>query len=304
MSVDHAKPIFVAILGTDALLAARPVDPVQLTRACQTVGFDFVAPVTWGEELLATQVAERLSRSEVSCSAVAAICPLVSTQLATTPFETPVVQTVSPPVATARYLRAAFHPRHVHVTYVGVCPGASHQEVDVHCLPETLFTRLVESGIDMARQPRHLDGQLPMERARYASLPGGVPETNWLLAHAGRRVVDAAPITIDVVTQVHHDEPLLIDLAPACRCVCARDRIAVARQEPPRSSKPVIAKVRVSLVESPEPVVEEAQGPPVAATQPPERDSRARFAENGLSNGEAAPIPPAAHILSQVREPW
>ena len=304
MSVDHARPIFVAILGSDALLAARPVDPVQLTRACQVAGFDFVAPVTWGEELLATQVAERLARSENGCSAVAAICPLVSAQLATTPFQTPVIQAVSPPVATARYLRAAFHPRPMHVTYVGACPGASHQEIDVHCLPETLFTRLVESGIDMSRQPRHLDGQLPMERARYASLPGGVPETNWLLAHAGRRVVDAAPITIDVVTQFHHDEPLLVDLAPACRCVCARDRIAIARQEPARSSKPVIANVPVSLVESPEPVVEESAGPPPVPAAPPTTDSRARFSENGLSSGEAAPIPPAAHILSQVREPW
>jgi hypothetical protein len=306
MSADQARPIYIAILGTDAVLAARPVDPVQLTRACQCAGFDFVAPVSWGEELLAMQVTERLTATNGNGSVVAAICPLVNAQLATTPFQAPVVRTVSPPVATARYLRAAFHPRRVHVTYVGACPGGSHEEIDVHCLPETLFTRLVESGIDVSRQPRHLDGQLPMERARYASVPGGVPEINWLMASTGRRVVDAAPITIDVVAQVHHHEPLLLDLAPACRCVCARDRTAAARLEPPRSPKPVVAALPAAVVDTPASATDETQGPEPSepSTTEPAGETRATFAENALSNDEAIPLPPVANILSRVREPW
>lgn len=298
MSADHARPIYVAILGTDAILAARPVDSVQLARACQLAGFDVVVPVSWGEEV----IADHLAALNGSGSVVAAICPLAREQLMATPVETPVVQTVPPPVATARYVRAAFHPRQVHVTYVGACPGARHDEVDVHCLPHALFTRLNESGIDAARQPRHLDGQIPAERARYASVPGGAPDCNWLLAHNGRRVVEAAPITVDVVTQVYHSEALLIDLAAACRCVCARDRLAAARLEPPRSMKPVVGDVPISVVSD-----EGGLAPADAATAPPADDTeapRAKFAENGLSSGEVAPIASHEHMLTRSVEPW
>ena len=87
MSEDHARPIYVAILGTDAVLAARPVDPVQLTRACQLAGFDLVVPVSWGEEV----IADHLAALNGSGSVVAAICPLAREQLMATPVETPVV---------------------------------------------------------------------------------------------------------------------------------------------------------------------------------------------------------------------
>jgi hypothetical protein len=73
MSDDHVTPIMVAILGTDALLAARPVDAIQLTRACLTAGFDFVAPVTWGEELIASRLGNLAAAPAVppSCRRVA-----------------------------------------------------------------------------------------------------------------------------------------------------------------------------------------------------------------------------------------
>ena len=76
MSVDHARPIYVAILGTDALLAARPVDAVQLSRACQSAGFDLVVPVSWGEEVIANYIGERLASHRPSTVVVSA-CPLV-----------------------------------------------------------------------------------------------------------------------------------------------------------------------------------------------------------------------------------
>lgn len=303
MSADHARPIYVAVLGTDALLAARPVDPVQLTRACQSAGFDFVVPVSWGEEVIATSVGDRLALGHPS-TVVMSTCPLVDRQLADTPMEAAILQTVPPPIATARYLRAALQPRQVHVTYVGSCPGAANPEIDVHCLPDVLFTRLVEAGIDASRQPRHLDGQLPPDRARYASAPGGIPDCNWLMARAEMRLVQAAPLTVDVVTQLHRDESLLVDLTAACRCVCARDRIAAVRIEPPRSLRPVIANIRVQVGLERE-TRSEPPSPP--ATEPrgeADRAGRASFAENGLSAGEADPVPPAAHVLSRAVEPW
>lgn len=300
MSAEPARPIYVAILGTDALLAARPVDPVQVARACQASGFDFVAPVSWGEELIASYLADRLTSGNANSPVIAAICPLAREQLVATPVETPVLSIVSPPVATARYLRAALQPRPVHITYVGACAGAQHPDIDVHCLPEALFTRFAESGIDPARQPRHLDGQLPAERSRYASRPGGIPDCNWLLAHAGRRVVEAAPITADVVTLLHQDEAVVIDLAAACRCVCARDRIAAARMEPPRSTTPVLGEMRVAMThgESPVPVKESKEA------EADDEDRRARFSENGLSTGEIGLIAPFEHTLTKSIEPW
>lgn len=303
MSVDHARPIYVAILGTDALLAARPVDPVQLSRACQSAGFDLVVPVSWGEEIIATYVGERLA-SRLASTVVVSACPLVNRQVMTTPMGPPVLQTVSPPIASARYLRAALHPRQVHITYVGACPGAASPEIDVHCLPDTLFTRLVEAGIDTTRQPRHLDGQLPADRARYASSPGGLPEANWLMARAEMRLVQAAPVTADVVAQLHRDEALLIDLAAACRCVCARDRISAIRLEPPRSTKPVVGNVPVVVAIEQEPVPKEPVPQPAVDVTPEGDPRRARFAENGLSAGEADLIPPPAYVLSRAFEPW
>ena len=300
MSADLARPMYVAILGTDALLAARPIDPVQLTRACQSAGFDFVVPVSWGEEVIATHVGERLASGRASTLVLSA-CPLVSAQVMAAPIRTPVMQTVAPPIASARYLRAALHPRQVHITYVGACPGAASPEIDVHCLPDLLFTRLVEAGIDLSRQPRHLDGQLPAERARYASTPGGFPESNWLMSRAEMRVVQAAPVTADVVAQLHRDEPLLIDLSASCRCVCARDRIGATRLEPPRSPKPVVGNVRVVITRE----SDDGETPaPDPVARNVEADRKAKFAENGLSAGEADPIPPTAHIFSRAFEPW
>jgi iron only hydrogenase large subunit len=303
MSVDHARPIYVAILGTDALLAARPVDPVQLSRACQSAGFDLVVPVSWGEEVIATYVGERLASRRASTMVVSA-CPLVNRQIMATPMRAPVLKTVSPPIASARYLRAALDPREVHITYVGACPGAASPEIDVHCLPDVLFTRLVEAGIDANRQPKHLDGQLPADRARYASAPGGLPETNWLLARTELRLVQAAPVTADAVAQLHRDETLVIDLAAACRCVCARDRVAAMRLEPPRSTTPVVGNVAVVVATDPEPVPEEAVPRPSIEVRPEPDHRRARFAEKGLSAGEAELIPPPAYILSKAFEPW
>ena len=310
MSDDHVTPLNVAILGTDALLAARPVDPIQLTRACLTAGFDLVAPVSWGEELIATYLAEHAAGAG-SAVVVASSCPFVSEQLRSSPVNPPVLETVPPPVACARYLRAVFRPRALHVTYVGACPGAVHLEVDRQYFPDVLFARLLDASIDPSMQPRHLDGRMPVERARHASTPGGAPAADWLMARGGVRLVDAAPITIDAVSQTYKYEGILIDLSSACRCTCARDRVDAARMEPPRSSRPVIASLRVSVD------ARERSANAATPSTPPkdldrkapvdeagERNRRATFAEHGLSSGEATALAPVPPGLTTTREPW
>ena len=300
-------PIYVAIIGTDTLLAARPVDWVQLTHACRRAGFDFVAPVSWGEELIASHVGERMAVAPRS-TMVASSCPFVDEAVRESPPATPVLKTVSPPVACARYLRAAFSARPVHVTYIGACPGAVDAEVDEQFLPEVLFAKLAEAGIDPASLPHHLDAQLPVERARYASLPGGAPNPDWLMVRAGVRLVESAPIAVDAVTKTFDGDAILMDLALSCRCVCARDRWGAAQVEPTRATLPVI-KAGVPVTDEPVPTPEVVLPPPA-----PAKDRRATFAENGLSGGEAEiepppvslPVPPpaASTLATTTREPW
>jgi hypothetical protein len=301
MSDEHVLPMQVAMLGTDAIIAAGTVEPVQLWRACQNIGFDFVIPVSWGEELIATWIGARVAE-QAAGAVVVSTCPLVDERIRATPVKTPVVRTVSPPVATARYLRAALQPRAVEVTYVGACPGAKSKEVNAHLTPEQLFARFVEAGVDAGMQPRHFDGYLPPERARYASLPGGIPATDWL-ALQGIRLIEAAPITVDTVCQAITDEKVVIDLAAACFCACARNRSRAARLEPPRTFVPVVMNLGVPVGENGA-ATDIPDSPP--ASPDPAAPARATFAENGLSAGEAAPLPEpvTTEDLLTTKEPW
>lgn len=231
----------VVILGNDAFLAARPARPLQLVRACQRAGFSLVAPVSWGEELLAMRVAERVRR-RAERAVVVAHCPCVADAVRSTSVSHAGYATaVSPPRATARFLRTALTGRTVHVAYVGDCPGA-HQggDIDTVFSPPAFLGRLHEAGIILDDLPPQVEEQLPPERARHASLPGGVPETAWLEATAGATVREAAPATIGAVLATAGAEPLVLDLASAAGCACARDRFAVARLEPARSATAVL----------------------------------------------------------------
>lgn len=301
MSEEPVVPIQVAMLGTDAIIAAGPVEPVQLWRACQSIGFDFVIPVSWGEELIATWVGSRLA-DRGDGAAVIATCPLVHERLRAAPVKTPVLRTVAPPVACARYLRSAFQPRPVAVTYIGGCPGADSAEVDAHLSPEQLFARFVEAGVDAAMQPRHFDGQLPPERARYASMPGGAPAAEWLTVQ-NIRLIEAAPITVDTVCETISDEKVVIDLAASCFCVCAHNRARASRLEPPRAFVPVVLNLGISVGENGS-AMESISAPTAVAPQAP--PTRALFAENGLSTGEAAPLPDPVTTgdLVSTKEPW
>lgn len=310
MSHDLDAPIRAAILGTDALLASRPADPVQVTHACQRLGFDLVVPVAWGEELIATFTAGRMG-ADGPGAVVISSCPFVDEELRDLPVRPFTIRTISPPVACARYLRAAFHPRAVHVTYVGACPGAASAEVDEQLLPDVLFARLVDQGIDLARQPRHFDGQLPPGRARHASLPGGAPEPAWLRQVADAMLVEAAPATALAVAMEHLQDHVVIDLGPACGCACARDRFGAAHLEPPRATSPVVLDLGVPMIEEQGAKVErEIPALPaierggVTRLDHPARDARVTFAENGFSSVEAEAPARLTGELTEAVEPW
>ena len=285
----------VVILGTDTVRAARPADWVQLSHACRKLGFDFVVPVTWGEELTATFLGERMADAGTT-TVVGHACPAVGHQLKATSVLAPIVETVAPPVACARYVRS-FVQKPVHITYAGGCAGAGHEEVDVHWTPDALFTRLIEAEIDPLAQPRHVENELPVERARYASLPGGTPDPRWLSARVGVRVVEAAPLTVDAIANA--GESVLLDLASSCRCACARDRFLTALVEPARATEPVV-HAGVSVTADHVPV----DPPPPPEAKPHESEPRATFTAHGLSAGDADPIPTLDPSLTMSREPW
>ena len=127
----------VAIIGNDAVLDAAPATPVQLAHACLRRGFTVAVPASWGDELVATETVRRLALRERG-PAVMCVCPFVRSRLlAPGPDLAPfLVSLVAPPVATARYLRAAYGERDVHITYIGGCPSAEDPSIDERLTPD------------------------------------------------------------------------------------------------------------------------------------------------------------------------
>ena len=143
-----SQTVPIVILGTDSLLAAAPATPVQLAHACLRAGFGNVVPASWGDELIAAAVLRQLPRfgngPAIQCS-----CPIVAHRLLTTggDLRPVMLALVSPPVALARYVRALSHPTRTRITYVGGCPGASDESIDIRMTPEALIAMLAERDI-------------------------------------------------------------------------------------------------------------------------------------------------------------
>ena len=251
----------VAILGVDALLAARPATPVQLAHACQAAGYAAVYPVTWGDELLATacmrRVAARGDDPVIFCA-----CPHVSDALLEvgTDLARFLVPLVAPPVACARYLRALYGYNRVRITYIGACPGAHDPAIDATLTPVQFFGVLTQLGIALQEQPEVFESVLPPDRRRHRSLPGGAPTSEMLTIDGRTRTLEEI---IDDDWKTELAQRLLLrhravfDVAPALGCHCAGARPGVApgaarpaviALEPPRSSSDVIdANVAVDV---------------------------------------------------------
>jgi hypothetical protein len=309
MQTERSAPLHVVILGTDAVLAARPAEPIQLARACMRAGFDFVAPVSWGEELLASRIADVIEARRPA-AVVVANCPFVAESMRAASARTRIIASVSPPVATSRYVRAAFPDRAVHVTYVGACPGATAPDIDKRMGPELFLAGLIDSGIDVTRQPCHLDGQLPADRSRHASVPGGIPDAVWLAERTEARTLEAAPTTVDAIAAT--DSPtVVLDLGVACGCACAELRAAAMRLDPPRSPAPVVLPISLPLadhrrlpayrlVDLGKPFDPEQRRALLADRL---RDQRATFVARGLSDVNVTPLEPLTGHSAAALEP-
>ena len=251
----------VVVLGADAVLAALPATAVQLAHACLAAGWRSAVPATWGDELVAkeclTQLAGRSSAPAVLCA-----CPRVRDRLCAggTDLSRVVIATVSPPVATARYLRGLAGDAPVHVTFVGSCPSARDGSFDAVATPAELLAALRARGIEPREQPTVFDSVLPPDRRRHLSLPGGVPSAEALWTHGtGRRLVELTDddYAVQLAEHLLNDDAVLIDLAPALGCACSgaaegisprNARHLIASLEPPRAPSPVVdATVPISL---------------------------------------------------------
>lgn len=243
----------IAVLGADMMLAALPATPVQVAHACLASDYHVAVPASWGDELLAMeclkQLADRGPRPAVMCT-----CPYVRTELlAVGPDLAPVlVSLVPPPVAVARYLHALYGRDRIHVTYIGSCPGAEHEDIDAAISPGDFLATLDAAGIALTEQPRVFDSVIPPDRRRFFSMAGGVPsaEQLWSIGN-GRSLVelDGEDYLIDLAQHLLSHESALIDLAPRLGCACsgasstipARSaRAAVAVIEPPRAASAVV----------------------------------------------------------------
>jgi len=254
-SAPHdASPVpKVAILGSDALLAARPATPVQLAHACLASGYDAVYPASWGDELIAAGVVRRLSELDGE-PAIFCACPHVVDRLLTAGEELRrfLVSTISPAAATARYLRGIYGQTHVHITFIGACPGAADQSIDTHLTPADLKASFDERAIDVAAQPEYYDSVLPPDRRRSRSLPGGVPSMDCLASSSRPRSLvelTGQDYLVDLAQCLVSGRPSVIDVAARVGCACAgaidavvaRDaRAAIIALEPPRSPSPVL----------------------------------------------------------------
>ena len=285
----------IVILGADALLAALPATPVQLAHACVLAGYQSVVPASWGDELIAAASLRDL-REHGQLPAIQCSCPYVAHRLLAvgTDLRPFLVSLVAPPVALARYLRAAQAPGRLRITYVGRCPGAADASIDARLTPEELLAMLGDRQIALEEQPLVYDSVLPPDRRRYRSQPGGLPTPEMLWSasdtaqHAPRTLVElyGDDLPVELAQHLLSGKPVLIDCATKLGCVCsgaapgvdaAEARARIVALEPPRSPRPIIDEnllidTALPLPASPRSAIDVVA--PVAASAPNHGDGK------------------------------
>jgi hypothetical protein len=306
----------IVVLGADALLAAQPATPIQLAHACALAGYHHVVPASWGDELIAL-ASLRALRDHAHMPAIQCSCPYVAHRLLAvgTDLRPFLVSLVAPPVVLARYLRAAYAPRKLRITYVGRCPGAGDEAIDARLTPDELLAIFRDRHIVVEEQPEVFDAVLPPDRRRYRSQPGGLPTPEMLWSDQGagvaRSVVElyGDELPVELAQHLLSGKPVLIDVAAKLGCVCSgatadvdpvQARARITALEPPRASTPVIdesiaTETTLSLPASPRSAID-VVSPPAPATSlhvgPPLPNEPTRSAgdEGGLA-GRSDPPP-------------
>lgn len=225
---------------------------MQLAHACLVAGYSAVFPATWGDEIVAAACLDRIG-SRATMPAIACACPRVEERLLASGHDLApyLVTLVAPPVATARYLRALYGQHHVHITYVGRCPGANDEAIDETRAPAEFLASLAERNIDPEDQPYLFDSVIPPDRRRYYSIPGGIPAIQWLSGTGALQLVelDSEDLAIDLAQILLAEQPALVDVTPSVGCWCSGGtgangshsmRKEVIALEPPRARSEIL----------------------------------------------------------------
>jgi hypothetical protein len=159
---------------------------------------------------------------------------------------------VPPPVAIARYVRTLSQPTRTRITYVGSCPGANDDAIDIRMRPDALLAMLAERQILLDEQPHVFESIIPPDRRRFRSQPGGVPTAESLWTDFGSRSlveIDGEDLVGELAQHLLTGKNVLIDVSARLGCVCsgavsgaaAKDaRARVVTLEPPRAVTPVV----------------------------------------------------------------
>ena len=292
VAINATRIPSIAVLGADALLAALPATPVQLAHACLLAGYQSAVPASWGDELIAAAAVRALERHG-QLPAIQCSCPYVAHRLLAAgsdlrPF---LISLVAPPVALARYLRAAHGSAKVRITYVGRCPGAADDAIDARLTPEELLALFADRGVVLEEQPPVFDSVIPPDRRRFWSQPGGLPtpETLWSADTNGgggaRTLIElhGEELPVELAQHLLSGKPILIDVAGQLGCVCsgagpgvdpAQTRSRVTSLEPPRSQSPIIDEqvpvdVELALPASARSVIDIVSPPPGTLARAP-----------------------------------
>ena len=303
----------VVIVGTDAVLAALPATPVQLAHACMRAGYANVVPASWGDELIAGAMLHRLQRfgngPAIQCS-----CPIVAHRLLTVggDLRPLMVPLVSPPVAIARYVRAIARPARARITYVGACPGAVDEAIDIRMSPDAFVAMLAERDIVVEAQPRNFESIVPPDRRRYHSQPGGLPTTEALWSTHGSRAlveIEGDDFVTEIVQHLLSGKNILIDASTRLGCACSgavdggrQSRARVAALEPPRATSAILEESPPIELDLPIPAVPRvpidvvAMAPTPVATVPatPPHGAEAVSVHPGATGSNGAPPEPLA----------
>ena len=299
----------VIILGADAVFAALPATPVQLAHACHRLGYASAFPATWGDELLAGACLRELEARGAD-PAILCTCPNVRERLLRSGDDLApwMISLVPPPVAVARYLRAAYGANNLHITYAGACPGARDASIDAQLAPSELLALCREHGVSPAGQPQFFEGVIPPDRRRSLSMPGGAPSDSALRdAGGGHYLTELAAddALADLADRMIARSPVLVDIAPHVGCACSgigdavgggderRDLIAL---EPPRSREPML---------DPSVVVDLSMPLPNGSPRPPTHPSPPRRDRDAGIQRPSAPLPslePAESSHAVIRE--
>jgi hypothetical protein len=140
------------------------------------------------------------------------------------------------------------------LSFVGRCPGATEAVFDVTYEPQEFLAEIRNRDIRLELLPETFLDQLPADRRRHVSLPGGCPAPEALWQRCDEMTLlelDGGDIAIDLAQHLLSPHPVLLDLAPALGCHCSgvtasnagtSARVAVMSLEPPRSATPTVTE--------------------------------------------------------------